>query len=61
VQNIAVKKEFNQELRVKTQGHWGWLGFVKLLRHPNRLQKDNLLDAIAKSRKVDGSRKLYLS
>jgi hypothetical protein len=34
VQNIAVKKEFNQELRVK-----GWLGFLKLLAFPNRLQK----------------------
>ncbi len=56
VQNIAVRKEFHQELRVK-----GWLGFLKLLALPNRLQSPNLLDAIAKSRKVDGSGKLYLS
>ena len=42
VQNIAVKKEFNQELRIK-----GWLGSLKLLSLLNRLS--NLLDAIGKS------------
>jgi hypothetical protein len=54
VQNIAMKKEFNQELRVK-----GLLGSLKLLALLNRLP--NLLHAIGKSRKVDGSGKLYLS
>jgi hypothetical protein len=56
VQNIAVKEEFNQELRGN-----GVDWFLKLLAFPNRLQNPNLLDAIGKSRKVDGSGKLYLS